>query len=164
MRWLVVATLFLVLADSGAGRPDGKRWERQVRLGQSVTLRDATYRWALRVTVLSYVDPARSNLGYRPRAGTRFVSFLVRVRNVAKTRYQGTPVSQTELVVGSGASLMGPLYAAAVIHPAWSGHGWTLRPGEVAQGHMSYVLPKATKVRAFRFLGGYDVGTWVLRR
>jgi hypothetical protein len=164
MRWIVVVAAALALQGSALARPTSSEWEKKVRIGRSVTVRDYTYRWTLRVTVSKYVDPARSNVGVRPRRGTRFVAFLVRLKNVGKRRYQGTPVSSTELVNAHGDVLFAPLYAEPVVAPSWVGHGWTIDPGETFQGYMSYVVPKAMKLREFRFVGTYDVATWILRR
>ena len=74
-----IGLLSLALAGAALAQTES---ETKLRVGQSAVQRgtQTVPRARLRFTLLAYVDPVHSRL-YRPRKGTRFVAFKLRIAN-----------------------------------------------------------------------------------
>jgi hypothetical protein len=174
MRWALLAASVLALAGSAAAQPEQTGPFRQLRIGQSITLDGGTFSdpgTRMRFTLLAFVDPVRSP-SYRPRAGTRFVAFRLRVKNVNSRRWQGTLASWAQLVdTGGGfydvtSSLYGSLVESwPVLAPVLNG-GRTIEPRETVVGYLGWIIPKTMKLKEFRYTleGGPETAAWTLRR
>ena len=170
MRWAIVALVSLGLAGAAAGQPISERSEAKLRIGQSATFRgtQTVPRAKLRFTLLAYVDPLRSRL-YRPRKGTRFVAFKLRIANLTKQRWQGTLASWATLVGSTGreydVTTPGRVQPWAVKLPALN-EGKTIEGKQTVVGYLGWVLPNGVKLRAFRYQLelGPDVAEWTLVR
>jgi|SRR5215211_6847154 len=170
MRWAMVALVSLGLAGAAGGQPGGGRSETKLRIGQSATFRgtQTVPRAKLRFTLLAYVDPVRSRL-YRPREGTRFVAFKLRIANLTRHRWQGTVASWATLVGRTGreydVTTPGHVQPWAVKLPALN-EGMTIEGKQTVVGYLGWALPKGVKLRGFRYQLelGPDVSEWKLVR
>jgi hypothetical protein len=170
MRWAVLALVSLALAGAAAAQTASERSATKLRVGQAATFHgtQTVPRARLRFTLLAYVDPIRSRL-YRPRKGTRFVAFKLRIANLTKQRWQGTIASWATLVGSSGreydVTTPGRVQPWAVKLPAFN-EGTTIEGKQTRVGYLGWVLPKRVTLREFRYQLelGPNVATWVLPR
>ena len=159
----------IALALAGAALAQTRR-EQPLKIGQAATFRGTqTVPVArLRLTLLAYVDPVRSRL-YRPRKGTRFVAFKLRITNLSRRRWQGTLASWATLVGRSGrfydVTTPGVAQPWAVKLPGLN-EGTTIEGKKTVVGYLGWMLPRRVKLREFRYQLelGPDEAAWTLPR
>lgn len=167
VRWLAAFALFLTLAGATAAQPPGSARPAKLRLGQSIVMRGSDVPVRMRFTLLDYRDEVRSPY-YRPRRGTKFVVFRLRIANLSRRRWQGTLASWAELVDTKGRtySVLTPLGQPwPVLAPTLNG-GTTIHARRTVTGYLGWVLPKRVELKKFRYnleLGPVT-GVWVLPR
>ena len=161
MRQAALVVAMLILPAVAFAQPVSAE---KLRIGQSARLvLSFPCQTTLRVTLLQYLDPARSNAGYRPRPGTRFVALLVRVKNVGKGGCGG-PISQHAELVDSHGTVFGDDYEWPVMGPALANGVAPAKPGDSLTSFISYIIPrKVGRFREFRFGGSYETAIWLLR-
>jgi hypothetical protein len=160
-----ITALSLVLTCGALAEPGN---ETKLRVGQSSTQRgtQTVPPARLRFTLLAYVDPLHSRL-YRPRKGTRFVAFKLRISNLTRHRWQGTLASWATLVGRGGRSY--DVTTPGIAQP-WTvktpelNEGATIEGKKTVVGYLGWILPKSVKLREFRYQLelGPDVAVWAL--
>jgi hypothetical protein len=170
MRWAVLASLSLAAAGAAFAQQEREASETKLRIGRSATFHgtQTVPPARLRITLLAYVDPVHSRL-YRPRTGTRFVAFKLRIANLTRHRWQGTLASWATLVGRGGrwydVTTPGMAQPWTVKTPALN-EGMTIEGKRAVVGYLGWVLPKKVKLRAFRYQLelGPDLAVWALPR
>jgi hypothetical protein len=168
MKRLTLICVLGTLVVGAAGADSDS--EQRLKIGQSATFRGTqTFPAArLRFTLLAYVDPLRSRL-YRPRQGTRFVAFKLRIANLTRRRWQGTVASWATLVGRNGryydVTTPGRAQPWTVKLPSVN-EGTTIEGRKTVVGYLGWVLPKGVKLREFRYQLelGPNEAAWVLPR
>ncbi len=113
----------------------------------------------LRVTPLSFVDPAPGSRYFQPISLNRFVAIRVELVNVGSALYVDTTSNGAR--VDSG----GRLRRAAILDAAEPGlNRPRLGPGRRTTGTLSFEVPKAARVRSLRLTldsgFGPETGVW----
>ena len=167
MKWVMLTVLALGLAGAAAAQREAAS---KLKIGQPATFRgtQTVPRARLRITLVAYVDPVHSRLE-RPRRGTRFVAFKLRIANLTKQRWQGTIASWATLVGLHGrrydVTTSGIVQPWAVKLPSLD-EGTTIEGKQTVVGYLGWILPKKLELREFRYQLelGSDVAAWVLPR
>jgi hypothetical protein len=163
VRWAALAVLSLAFSATAAARPVHSNRVIKPKIGQSATIRITECNYGLgctfRVTLLRYVDPVPSSgyTGRPPRRTARYVLFAVRLKNLSKRRWQGTPMSYTQLQKRNGTLLQGQYYATYSL-------GTTLEAQQATTYLFMYEISKKATLKAFRYVGTYDAASWALPR
>ena len=113
----------------------------------------------LRVTPLSFVDPAPGSRYFQPISLNRFVAIRVELVNVGSSLYLDTTSNGARVDAG------GRLRRALIIDAAEPGlNRPRLRAGERRTGTLSFEIPKAARVRSLRLTldsgFGPETGVW----
>jgi len=133
--------------------------KRAAGLGRPLVLRGAKPGVRLRVTPLSFVDPAPGSEFFQPNAANRFVAIRVELRNVGTALYVDT--TSNGAAVDSG----GRRRRASILDAAEPGlNRPRLRPGQRKTGALSFEIPKSARIRSLRLTldsgFGPETGIW----
>jgi hypothetical protein len=157
-----LAAVALAVAQSGESSVlrDRREVTKTHPLGQAVTVSLYGTDSRLRVTLVRFLDPARSRY-YRARKGTRFVAFQIRYTKVGRSNYAGVPAAEATLV-----DTLGRAYGSASLDfgrrfQPWPllvpdlNHVLSLLPHKTWTGYLGWVVPTAMQLREFRYSPGY---------
>ena len=133
--------------------------KRAAGLGRPLVLRGAKPGLRLRVTPLSFVDPAPGSEFFQPNAANRFVAIRVELRNVGTVLYLDTTSNGAK--VDSG----GRLRRASILDAAEPGlNRPRLRAGQRKTGTLSFEIPKRARIASLRLTldsgFGPETGVW----
>ncbi len=133
--------------------------KRAAGLGRPLVLRSAKAGVRLRVTPISFVDPAPGSKYFQPISLNRLVAIRVELVNVGATLYLDTTSN------GARVDAAGRLRRALIIDAAEPGLDRPrLRPGARKTGTLSFEIPKSARVRSFRLVldsgFGPETGIW----
>ena len=133
--------------------------KRAAGLGRPLVLRGARPGLRIRVTPLSFVDPAPGAKYFQPNAANRFVAIRVELRNVGTALYEDTTSN------GAGVDSGGRLRRASILDAAEPGlNRPRLRPGAGKTGTLSFEVPKGARIRSLRLAldsgFGPETGIW----
>ena len=133
--------------------------KRAAGLGRPLVLRGTKAGARLRVTPLSFVDPAPGSKYFQPISLNRFVAVRVELVNIGSALYLDTTSNGARVDAG------GRLRRALIIDAAEPGlNRPRLRPGERKTGTLSFEIPKAARVRSLRLTldsgFGPETGVW----
>ena len=137
--------------------------KRAAGLGRPLVLRSARPGVRLRVTPLSFVDPAPGSTYFQPIAINRFVAIRVELVNVGSALYDDTTSNGARIDAGSR------LRRALILDVAEPGLSRPqLRPGQRKTGSLSFEIPKRARVQSFRLTldsgFGPETGVWTFSR
>ncbi len=137
--------------------------KRAAGLGRPLVLRGARAGVRLRVTPLSFVDPAPGSKYFQPISINRFVAIRVELENVGSALYLDTTSNGARVDAG------GRLRRALIIDAAAPGlNRPRLQPGQRQTGTLSFEIPKTSRVASLRLTldsdFGPETGVWTFSR
>ena len=135
------------------------RIKRAAGLGRPLVLHGTKPGLRLRVTPLSFVDPAPGSEFFQPNAANRFVAIRIELRNAGTVVYADTTSNGAK--VDSG----GRLRRASILDAAEPGlNRPRLLPGRRKTGTLSFEVPKGARIRSLRLTldsgFGPETGIW----
>ncbi|MER7665149.1 MULTISPECIES: DUF4352 domain-containing protein [unclassified Streptomyces] len=148
---------------SGAGRTGarGPGTRGPALIGDTVDLGGRAFGEHLRVSVLGYVDPARSvRAAHRPAAGRRWVGVDLSAVNVGGTSYDARI---TKAWVTDEKGRRHPAVGTGEITTGFPAAWNTLAAGEHAEGWLVFEVPENARIRRFHSTVGDSPLTWQLQ-
>lgn len=135
---------------------------RRARLGQTLRLTGSTDDTDIEVTVGPMSDPFAAGELEEPPVGTRYVAFVVSVRNRSSLRYDDSLSNGAKLVTTANTTL-----ATTFVRRCSDTDAVNVPPREVRVGCVVFAVPFGAVMRQveFRANGGFgrETGVWALR-
>lgn len=139
---------------------------KQATVGDTVTLHGTDDGAKLDVTLVKWVDPAKSSDEYTsPEKGNRWVAVQLRITNTGSAVYSDSPENGMQVADTDGQQFQ-PTYADITAGPAMSS-SVKLTPGSKALGWTVFEVPKGSKIETLQFAmdSGFadETGQWTIK-